>query len=427
MTVTHRKPNSRRPARHAAAGTAPSERVAPPSSGHATAGPRTADRGDETTVPAQRRPDGAWRDDDPVGERQFVHIGDVELERGGVLPDVRIAYETWGRLNDAGDNVVLVEHALTGDSHVVGEAGPGHASPGWWNSLIAGGGPVDPDEWFVIASNVLGGCQGSTGPSTPAPDGRPWGSRFPYVTVRDQVRAERLLLDHLGIRRVAAVVGGSMGGMRAIEWAVTHPDDVDRCIVLASTARATADQIAWCQPQLLAIRHDPDFAGGDYYSSDRRPDTGLGLARRIAHITYRTESELDERFGRSAQLGEDPLRAGDRGRFAVESYLDHHAGKLARRFDANSYVVLTEAMNSHDVGRDRGGLPAALARVSADCTIVSVDTDRLYPPRLSDELHAALPFADLAHIVSDFGHDGFLIEEEQVGRIIRGPLDRSRG
>jgi len=408
MTVTHRKQSTRRVARPAAAG-------------HGQSGTRPVAHHEPS---ARSRPDGAWRDGDPVGRRQFADIGDVELERGGVVPDVRIAYETWGRLNEARDNVILVEHALTGDSHVVGEAGDGHASPGWWNSLIGPGRTVDPDEWFVIASNVLGGCQGSTGPSSPAADGQAWGSRFPYVTVRDQVAAERSLLDQLGIRRLAAVVGGSMGGMRAIEWAVTHHDDVDRCIILASTAYATADQIAWCQPQLLAIRNDPDFAGGDYYAGERRPDTGLGLARRIAHITYRTETELDDRFGRDAQLGEDPLRAGDRGRFAVESYLDHHAGKLARRFDANSYVVLTEAMNSHDVGRDRGGVEAALSRVSADCTVVSVDTDRLYPPRLSDDLHSALPRSRREHITSAFGHDGFLIEEDQVGDIVRAALRR---
>ncbi|WP_020144643.1 homoserine O-acetyltransferase [Terracoccus sp. 273MFTsu3.1] len=415
MTVTHRTQSTRRRARPGAAGTGQ------------TGDPATRDRATshvDPTTPQSHRPDGAWRDGDPVGRRQFAHVGDVELERGGVLPDVRIAYETWGRLNEAGDNVILVEHALTGDSHVIGEAGDGHASPGWWNALIGPGGPVDPERWFVIASNVLGGCQGSTGPASPAPDGRPWGSRFPYVTVRDQVAVERRLLEGLGIRRLAAVVGGSMGGMRAVEWAVTHPDDVDRCIVLASTAYATADQIAWCQPQLLAIRNDPDFAGGDYYEGHTRPDTGLGLARRIAHITYRTETELGTRFGREPQLGEDPLRAGDRGRFAVESYLDHHAGKLARRFDANSYVVLTEAMNSHDVGRDRGGLEAALERVRAECTIVSVDTDRLYPPRLSDELHAALPRSRRAHITSEFGHDGFLIEEDQVGRIVRDALEQ---
>jgi homoserine O-acetyltransferase len=416
MTVTHRKQSTRRPARPAAPGGGRAERTRP-------VGHEPAHDDPDRRAPRQR-PDGAWRVGDPVGRRQFADIGDVRLERGGEVPDVRIAYETWGRLSESRDNVILVEHALTGDSHVVGEAGDGHASPGWWNSLIGPGRTVDPDDWFVIAANVLGGCQGSTGPASDAPDGQPWGSRFPYVTVRDQVAAERALLDQLGSPRLAAVVGGSMGGMRAIEWAVTHPDDVDRCIVLASTAYATADQIAWCQPQLLAIRNDPDFAGGDYYSGDRRPDAGLGLARRIAHITYRTETELDDRFGRDAQLGEDPLRAGDRGRFAVESYLDHHAGKLARRFDANSYLVLTEAMNSHDVGRDRGGVEAALARVEADCTVVSVDTDRLYPPRLSDDLHAALPRSRREHITSAFGHDGFLIEEDQVGRIVRAALER---
>lgn len=365
-----------------------------------------------------------WRDGDPVGDRRFASIGAFDLERGGRLPDVTVAYETWGTLSPSRDNVVLVEHALTGDSHVVGEAGPGHASPGWWGGLVGPGRPIDTDRWFVIATNVLGGCQGTTGPASPAPDGAAWGSRFPYVTIRDQVNAEAAVLERLGITCLAAVVGGSMGGMRAIEWAVTHPDRVDRCIVLASAAYATADQIAWCQPQLLAIRHDPDFAGGDYYASGRTPERGLGLARRIAHITYRTETELSERFGRLAQPGEDPLHPDSRGRYAVESYLDHHAGKLARRFDANSYLVLTEAMNSHDVGRSRGDVEQALRRVSADCTIVSVDTDRLYPARLSDELAAQLARATRAHVTSDFGHDGFLIEEEQVGRIVAEALAR---
>ena len=399
MTVTHHQKTTRR--------LAPSERGA-----------------GSPAAPALEaaRPSGAWFEGDPAGDRRFLGIGDLELERGAVLPDVRIAYETWGTLNETADNVILVEHALTGDSHVVGEAGNGHASPGWWEGLIGPGRPIDEAEWFVVATNVLGGCQGTTGPASIAPDGRPWGSRFPYVTVRDQVHAEALLLDRLGVRRLAAVVGGSMGGMRAIEWAVSHPERVERCIVLASTAYATAEQIAWCQPQLLAIRSDPSFAGGDYYETGSSPETGLGLARRIAHVTYRTETELADRFGRSAQLGEDPLAAEPRGRFAVESYLDHHAGKLARRFDANSYLVLTEAMNSHDVGRDRGGVEAALERVRAACTIVSVDSDRLYPPRLSAEMHEALARSTRAEIVSDFGHDGFLIEEEQVGRVLREAL-----
>lgn len=368
--------------------------------------------------------DAVWRSGDPVGDRRFLSIGPLDLERGGRLPEVTIAYETWGTLSASRDNVVLVEHALTGDSHVVGEAGPGHASPGWWGGLVGPGGAIDTDRWFVLATNVLGGCQGTTGPASKAPDGAPWGSRFPHLTIRDQVSAEAALLDRLGIRRVAAVIGGSMGGMRAIEWAATQPERVERCIVLASGAYATADQIAWCQPQLLAIRHDPDFAGGDYYGTGRSPVHGLGLARRIAHITYRTETELSERFGRDAQPGEDPLHPAARGRYAVESYLDHHAGKLARRFDANSYLVLTEAMNSHDVGRGRGGLATALGRITADCTIVSVDTDRLYPPRLSDELAALLPRATRAHVRSAFGHDGFLIEEEQVGAIVAEALSR---
>ncbi len=415
MTITHRR-GTRRPG-----GGHPPRPVDGPAAAMAS---RTAEADRAPELPAHPASPGAWRHGDPVGGRRFVDIGGLRLERGGVLPEVRIAYETWGTLSATGDNVVLVEHALTGDSHVVGEAGPGHASPGWWEGLIGPGRPLDTDRFHVVATNVLGGCQGSTGPSSPAPDGNPWGSRFPSVTVRDQVEAERVLLDRLGIDRLAAVIGGSMGGMRAIEWAATHPARVDRCIVLASTAYATADQIAWCQPQLLAIRSDPDFAGGDYYGTGRSPETGLGLARRIAHITYRTETELSERFGRRHQAGEDPFGAGERGRFAVESYLDHHAGKLARRFDANSYLVLTEAMNSHDVGRGRGGLEAALGAVLADTTIVSVDTDRLYPPRLSDEMAAALPQATRARIESVFGHDGFLIEEAQVGAVVTAALER---
>ena len=387
--------------------------------GRGTAGPAATRAAD-----VRESEDAVWRSGDPVGDRRFVSIGPVDLERGRRLPEVTIAYETWGTLSPGRDNVVVVEHALTGDSHVVGEAGPGHASPGWWGGLVGPGRPIDTDRWFVVASNVLGGCQGTTGPASAAPDGAPWGSRFPHLTIRDQVSAEAALLDHLVIQRLAAVIGGSMGGMRAIEWAATFPDRVDRCIVLASGAYATADQIAWCQPQLLAIRHDPDFAGGDYYGTGLSPVHGLGLARRIAHITYRTETELSERFGREAQPGEDPLHPAARGRYAVESYLDHHAGKLARRFDANSYLVLTEAMNSHDVGRGRGGLAGALGRVTADCTIVSVDTDRLYPPRLSDELAELLPRATRAHVRSVYGHDGFLIEEEQVGAIVAEALSR---
>jgi homoserine O-acetyltransferase len=366
---------------------------------------------------------GAWREGSAEGERLSVDIGGFQFEAGGALPQVRVAYETWGTLNSARDNAIMVEHALTGDSHVSGPAGGGHPTAGWWEGLVGPGAPLDTDHWFVVASNVIGGCQGTTGPSSRAPDGRPWGSRFPFVTVRDQVNVEAALADRLGISVWAAVLGGSMGGMRALEWAVTYPQRVRRCIVLASTAYASAEQIAWCQPQLLAIRQDPDFAGGDYYDRPRGPDLGLGLARRIAHVTYRSEPELHSRFGRDSQGQEQPLGGG--GRYAVESYLDHHANALASRFDANSYVVLTESMNSHDVGRGRGGVEAALERVTADLVVVAVDSDRLYPPRLSYEIsRASARSGPVDLITSDHGHDGFLIEIEQLAKIVRESLSR---
>jgi len=355
-----------------------------------------------------------------------VDIGSLRLETGESLPQVRVSYETWGTLNAARDNAILVEHALTGDSHVSGPAGAGHPTPGWWDGLIGPGRPLDSDRWFVVASNVLGGCQGTTGPSSQAPDGRPWGSRFPFVTIRDQVAAEAALTDQLGISSWAAVLGGSMGGMRALEWAVAYPERVRRCIVLACSAYASAEQIAWCQPQLLAIRQDVSFFGGDYYHQPQGPELGLGLARRIAQVTYRSEPELDSRFGRLAEGEEQPLGGG--GRYAVESYLDHHAGKLANRFDANSYVVLTESMNSHDIGRGRGGVQAALERVTADLVVVAVDSDRLYPPRLSHEIGQASASTEPVHVISsDHGHDGFLIEIGQVGEIIRETMIRNVG
>jgi homoserine O-acetyltransferase/O-succinyltransferase len=364
-----------------------------------------------------------WRPGEPVGDRRFVTVGELELERGGVLPDVTIAYETWGKLSRSGSNAVLVEHALTGDSHVVGDPGPGHPSPGWWPGLVGPGAAIDTDRYFVVASNVVGGCQGSTGPSSMAPDGRPWGSRFPFVTVRDQVAAEAALADSLGVQRWHAVLGGSMGGMRAVEWAATHPTRVAHALVIASSGYATADQIAWAQPQLLAIRSDPAFRGGDYYNGDA-PLIGMGLARRIAHTTYRHEAELDERFGRRFHAAENPIGGG--GRYDIESYLDHHAGKLARRFDPNSYLVLTESMNSHDVGRGRGGMGEALRGFSGMVHVAGVSTDRLYPVRLSEELAGAHDDSTLTVIESRHGHDGFLIETAQVGRLVGSVLERGR-
>lgn len=372
------------------------------------------------------RATGAWRDGDPVGRRRFADLGPLALETGGVLPELRVAYETWGRLDPDAGNAVLIEHALTGDSHVVGPAEDGHPTPGWWEGLVGPGRPLDTDRWFVVASNVLGGCQGTTGPASSAPDGRPWGSRFPFLTVRDQVAAEARLADRLGISAWAGVVGGSMGGMRALEWAVGLPERTNCAIVLASSAYATAEQIAWCQPQLLAIRGDPHFHGGDYYEATRGPLDGLGLARRIAHITYRSERELAQRFGREPQIGEQPLGRG--GRYAVESYLDHHAEKLGARFDANSYLVLTEAMSSHDVGRGRGGVEAALERVRGGLVVAAVDSDRLYPARLSDEIaEAPACVGGTVRIASEHGHDGFLLEVAQVGELVRECLGALSG
>lgn len=350
--------------------------------------------------------------------RRTQPVGDLRLESGEVIEDVRVTYQTWGRLNDDRSNAVLVLHALTGDSHVVGERGPGQATAGWWPGLIGPGAPLDTDEYFVVAPNVLGGCGGTTGPSSPAPDGRPYGSSFPRITVRDQVGAEALLADALGIRSFALVVGGSVGGMRSLEWATTFPGRVKRCVVLAASAAASADQIAWSVPQLHAIRLDPAFHGGDYYPGPG-PRTGLEIARQIAHTTYRSAAELELRFGGGAQTGEDPLCGG---RYAVQSYLEHHGKKLVRRFDANAYLTLTDAMNSHDVGRGRGGVEAALRRITAELTVAVVSSDRLFTPADGEVIASSPSCRELTVIDSPYGHDAFLIEFEQVFGIIERAL-----
>jgi homoserine O-acetyltransferase len=369
---------------------------------------------------------GAWREGDPVGERLFADVGPLTTQTGGYLPDVRVAYETWGTLNEDRSNAIYVCHALTGDSHVAGEAGPGHVTGGWWHQLVGPGHPVDTDHWFVVCANVLGGCQGTTGPSSNAPDGRPWGSRFPVITVADMVEVERRIADHLGIESWALMLGPSLGGMRVLEWMVRHPERVRGGLVLGSTAAVTADQIGTHATQLAAIKADPAFRAGDYYDAapGEGPTVGMGIARRIAHLTYRCETELDLRFGRDAQEGEDPLAGG---RFAVESYLDHHADKLSRRFDANTYVALTQAMSLFDVGMDRGGVATALGAIVAPLTVVGIDSDRLFPMRLQQEIVDLTPGADRLHVLhSPYGHDGFLVEDEQVGMFLGHALDRVR-
>ncbi len=372
------------------------------------------------TRQATPRPTGAWLPGDDPGWRQFATLfreAPLRLELGGEIGPVTVAYETWGRLAPDGGNAALVLHALTGDSHLAGPAGPGHPSPGWWPQLVAPGGPLDPERWFVVCPNVLGGCQGSTGPASLAPDGRPWGPRFPALTIRDQVRAEQALADHLGVARWAAVVGGSMGAMRVLEWPLIAPGRVQRAIVIACGAAATAEQIALCAIQARAIRLDPAFADGDYYGSPGPgPAGGLGLARRLGHVSYRSESELQDRFGRMSQPGEHPAAGG---RYAVESYLDHQADKLAARFDANSYLVLSRAMDHHDVGRGRGGIAAALSSITAEVTVAGVDSDRLYPLYLQHEMADLLPSRPEVRLISSrAGHDGFLIEAGQIAKIV---------
>ncbi len=362
---------------------------------------------------------GTWQPGDEPGRRQFLTLDQggrgFTFEGGGTLAEVVVAFETWGELNGARSNAVLVSHALTGDSHASGPSGPGHPRSGWWGSMIGPGAPLDTDRYFVVCPNVLGGCQGTTGPSTRARDGRPYGSRFPATTIRDQVAVEVALADRLGIERWAGVVGGSMGGMRALEWCVGSRDRVERAVILAVGAQASAEQIALCSLQIRAIRTDDAFAGGNYYETGRRPVNGLAVARGIGHLSYRTASEFEQRFARRSQEGEDPLRGG---RYAVESYLEYHGDKLADRFDANSYVVLSEAMNHHDVGRGRGGVAAALALVRADVVVVGVANDRLYPIDEQHEIARLLPGDRPVEVIESVaGHDGFLTETERVGKI----------
>jgi homoserine O-acetyltransferase len=357
----------------------------------------------------------------PEGEVAVVDIGALRLENGQVIDDVSIAVQRWGELSPQRDNVVVVLHALTGDSHITGLPGAEHPTPGWWDGVAGPGAPIDTDRWCAISTNVLGGCRGSTGPSSPAPDGNPWGSRFPKISIRDQVAADVAALAELGITDVAAVIGGSMGGARALEWIVTHPGKVRAGLVLAVGARATADQIGTQSSQVAAITSDPNWCGGDYYGTGRSPDIGVQIARSFAHLAYRGETELDDRFGNDPQGDEDPATGG---RYSVHSYLQHQGRKLLARFDAGTYVALTDALSSHDVGRDRGGVEAVLRSCSVPAVVGGISSDRLYPLRLQKELAHLLPGCERLDVVdSVYGHDGFLLETDAVGTLIRRTLE----
>lgn len=381
----------------------------------------------EQRQPARVRPPatGAWLEGDHPGERQFALLDEFAFEQGGAVP-LRIAYETWGTLNEDRSNAVMIFHALTGDTHVAGPAGPGHASAGWWPGMVGPEQPFDTNELFVIAPNMLGGCQGTTGPASISPDGSEWGARFPRTSIRDQVRAQAALADHLGIRKFHAVVGGSMGGMQALEWAIMYPDRLENLVVLCAPPAIDAMNIAQNTLQGDAIRLDPAWREGNYYDAGagEGPYRGLALARRMAMLNYRSDSELEDRFGRAWQSAVSP--AGGQGRYSVESYLDFHGNRFTRRFDANTYIVLANAMSSHDVGRGRGGVAAALAQVNARTLVIGVDSDTLFRIDTQHRIAAGIPTSvtgDVAFTVrSHFGHDGFLLEIREVGAAVRAFL-----
>ncbi|CRK50018.1 Homoserine O-acetyltransferase [Rhodococcus sp. RD6.2] len=362
----------------------------------------------------------------PPTDGTMVHlsIGTLALESGDQLPDVTVAVQCWGEPSPELDNIVLIEHALTGDSHVVGPADDVHPTPGWWEGMVGPGAPVDTDEWCVLVTNVLGSCRGTTGPASPAPDGQAWGSRFPAISVRDQVETERVLADKLGIDRFAAVIGGSLGGMRALEWIIAHPDRIASALLLAVSPRATADQIGGHTAQIDVISADVNWHGGDYYGTGTSPDNGLNIARRFAHLTYRGAAALDDQFENAPQNGEDIWNGG---RYAVHSYLDYCANKLVATFDAGSFVALTHCANKHDVGRGRGGIAAALSSTAVPTIVGAIDSDRIMPLHQIMEMAELLPGCDGTRIVnSPAGHDGFLTEVEWVTGLMGETLSMAR-
>lgn len=371
---------------------------------------------------------GAWRDGDPVGDRKFTLPFDVKLESGKSLAGARLAFETWGNLNSDSSNAILILHALTGDSHAFGAATKAHKTAGWWNGVIGPGLAIDTDKFFVVAPNMLGGCQGSTGPSSLDKKGKEYGARFPYLTIRDQVTAQFELMKQLNLKKWFAVIGGSMGGMQALEWSIMFPASMEKVAVLAAPAFSNADQIALNSVQLEAVKADPFFQGGEYYdaAAGKGPYRGLALARRMALLNYRSPEELNVRFERSWQSKVNPF--GEGGRFAVESYLDFHGNKFTRRFDANSYLTLVEAMNSHDIARGRGSIKKAIAKIKAEILVLGIDSDRLFPIETQQQIVDSSPKrlygSKLFLIKSDFGHDGFLIEAKKVGAILKRFLAR---
>ena len=365
-------------------------------------------------------------DDSRFGlDRRARLPGPFPLVCGQSLAALDIAYETYGTLNADGSNAILVCHALTGDQHVA-SLNPRTGKPGWWPRLVGPGLPIDPERHFIICSNVLGGCSGSTGPQSLDPQtGARYAMRFPVITIRDMVRAQALLLDHLGVDRLFAVVGGSMGGMQALDWAVAFPERVERVVAIASAARHSAQNIAFHEVGRQAIMADPNWAHGDY-PDDKPPAAGLAVARMAAHITYLSESGLTEKFGRRLQ-NREALGFGFDAEFQVESYLRHQGLAFTERFDANSYLYITRALDYFDLGADHGGILAqAFAGSKARFAIVSFNSDWLYPTaesrRIVRALNAAGARVSFVELESPFGHDAFLLDSPEMNRVVDGFL-----
>jgi homoserine O-acetyltransferase len=383
-------------------------------------------------------------------DTQFLDLPKpLALDCGRELHPIRMAYETYGTLSPARDNVILVCHALSGDAHAAGftktaaaestrdgfraeerDAGTGRGL-GWWDGMIGPGKAFDTDRFFVVSSNLLAGCRGTTGPSSTNPaTGRPYGSDFPVITVADMVRAQRALLNELGITRLAAVAGGSLGGMQALEWAVLYGDQVDAIIPIASTHALHPQGVAWNAIARNAITADPDWQRGHYYGTGRPPTAGMGVARMVGHITYLSAQSLDDKFGRRLQFADDIRYELTEPEFEVESYLRHQADTFVKRFDANTYLYTSRALSYFDLARQYGGgrLTHALRDVSARTLLIAFSSDWLYPPSDSEELAAALRAAgrdvELHVIDAPYGHDCFLLEEARQTPMIQEFLAR---
>lgn len=344
----------------------------------------------------------------PSGVQYWRSDAPLALEQGDVLPDYTIAYRTWGRLSADADNAVIVCHALTGSSD----------ADVWWKDIFGEGKALDPSHDYIVCSNSLGSCYGSTGPASVHADGARWGVRFPKLTIRDQVRAQMALADALGIRRIRLVIGGSMGGLQVLEWALLDPDRVGAIAVIAASAFHSSWCIAWSATQRMSIQADPAFEGG-HYAPEAPPRNGLGIARSIAMATYRSHDSLRLKYGRNNGAEVFGDRAKSPGDFAVRNWVAHHADAFVSRFDANSYLALIDTMDTHDVGRGRGGVDAALASIRVPALIAAITSDALYVPAEQAYLSDAIPNARLIEVASLHGHDGFLIDASRMDAAIR--------